>query len=165
MFGVIPLRAEETSVKAEHFPTSYFYQYQKITIQEKEKVLAKLDATLQKLNRDKCGLIAKGAVIEPPDPGIKIYPKLTILDESGLVIIARQVPNIYYQYPGQSGINPNIYLIIKNVRVNFPESFIRYSYVVEGDFMAYAHKFVSAILEGLERADGPQERQPAPPPP
>ena len=111
-----------------------------------------------------CGLIAKGAVIEAPDPGIKIYPKLTILDESGLVIIARQVPNLYYQYPGQTGINPNIYLIIKNARVNFPESYIRYSYVVEGDFVAYAHKFVSAILEGLERPAQPPDRQPAPPP-
>ncbi len=164
IFGVIPLRAEEASVRAKNFPTSYFYQYQKIPIPEKEKILAKIDATLQKLNREKCGLIAKGAVIEPPDPGIKIYPKLTILDESGLVIIARQVPNLYYQYPGRSGINPNIYLIIKNVRVNFPESYIRYSYVVEGDYVAYAHKFASAILEGLERAHEPQERQPAPPP-
>jgi hypothetical protein len=162
--GVIPLRAEEASVKAKNFPTGYFYQYQKIPIPEKEKILAKIDATLQKLNRDKCGLIAKGAVIERPDPGIKIYPKLTILDESGLVIIARQVPNLYYQYPGRSGINPNIYLIIKNVRVNVPESYIKYSYVVEGDYVAYAHKFASAILEGLERAGEPQERQPAPPP-
>ena len=60
-------------------------------------------------------LIAKGAVIEKPDPGVQIYPKLTILDESGLVIIARQVPNLYYQYRGKTGINPNIYIIIKNV--------------------------------------------------
>ena len=89
-------------------------------------------------------------------PAIQTYPKLTILDESGLVIIARQVPNLYYQYRGKAGINPNIYIIIKNARVNVPESYIRYSYVVEGDFVAYAHKFVSAILEGLERpADAP----------
>ena len=163
--GVIPAWAQDTAVRAKQFPTGYFYQYHKIPLQEKEQVLAKIDATLKKLTRDGFSLIAKGAVIEKPDPAIQTYPQLTILDESGLVIIARQVPNLYYQYRGKTGINPNIYIIIKNARVNVPESYIRYSYVVEGDFVAYAHKFVSAIMEGLERPVKPSpDRPPAPPP-
>jgi hypothetical protein len=149
--GLTPTRAEEASVKAKQFPTSYFYQYHKISIPEKEQVLARVDATLRKLSREGFGLIAKGAVIEKLSPEIKVYQNLTILDESGLIIIARQVPNLYYQYRGQAGINPNIYLIIKNARVNFPESYIRYGFVVEGDYVGYAHKFVNAIVEGLER--------------
>ena len=160
----MPAWAQDTSVKAKQFPTGHFYQYHKIPITEKEKVLAKIDATLKKLSGEGYGLIAKGAVIEKPDPAVKIYPKLTILDESGLLIIARQVPNLYYGYPGKTGLNPNIYIIVKNPRVNVPESFIRYSYVVEGDFLAYAHKFVNAILEGLERPGASPERQPAPSP-
>ena len=36
--------------------------------------------------------------------------------------------------------------------MNFQESYIRYSFVVEGDYLAYAHKFVTAILENLENA-------------
>jgi hypothetical protein len=162
--GVIPGWAQDTSVQAKQFPPSYFYQYHKISIQEKEQILAKIDATLKKLTRDGNGLIAKGAVIEKPDPAIMTYPKLTILDESGLVIIVRQVPNLYYQYRGKAGINPNIYIIIKNARVNIPESYIRYSYVVEGDFVAYVNKFVSAIMEGLERPAELPDRQPARPP-
>ena len=161
--GVIPGWAQETAVKTKQFPTSYFYQYHKIPLQEKEMVLAKIDATLKKLNRDGYDLIAKGAVIEKPDPAIRTYPKLTILDESGLVIIARQVPNLFYQYRGKAGINPNIYIIIKNARVSVPESYIRYSYVVEGEFVAYVNKFVSAVMEGLERPAAPQGRQPARP--
>jgi hypothetical protein len=164
IIGVMPGWAQETAVQAKQFPTGYFYQYQKIPLQEKEKVLAKIDATLKKLTRDGFSLIAKGAVIEKPDPAIQTYPQLTILDESGLVIIARQVPNLYYGYAGKTGINPNIYIVIKNARVDVPESYIRYSYVVEGDFVAYAHKFVSAIMEGLERPARPPDRQPAPPP-
>jgi hypothetical protein len=159
--GVIPTRAREVSVKAKHFPTGYFYRYDKIPLREKAKVLAKLDATLKKLHRDGYGLVAKGALIEKPSPEIRTYQKLTILDESGLVIIAHQVPNLYYQYRGQAGVNPNIYLIIKNARVNFPESYIRYGYVVEGDYVAYAHKFVTAILEGLERAVDKPDLQPS----
>jgi hypothetical protein len=162
--GAIPAEAPDTSVSAKQFPTGYFYQYRKIPIQEKAKVLAKIDATLKKLTQDGHGLIAKGAVIEKPAPTIKIYPKLTILDESGLVIIARQVPNLYYQYGGKTGINPNIYIIVNKARVNVPESYIRYSYVVEGDFVAYAHKFVSAIMEGLERPAAPPDQPLARPP-
>ena len=74
------------------------------------------------------------------------------------------MPNLFYQYRGKAAINPNIYIIIKNARVNVPESYIRYSYVVEGDFVAYADKFVKAIMEGLERPAEPPGRQPAPPP-
>jgi hypothetical protein len=164
IIGVIPAGAQETPVPVKQFPTSYFYQYQKVPLQEKEKVLAKIDATLKKLTQEGYGLIAKGAVIEKPDPGIQIYPKLTILDESGLVIIAHQVPNLFYQYRGQAAINPNIYIIIKKARVNVPESYIRYGYVVEGEFVAYAQKFVKAILEGLEPPAGPREQPPARPP-
>jgi hypothetical protein len=160
IMGVIMAGAQETSVKAKQFPTGYFSQYHKVPLAEKEKVLAKIDAALKKLSQEGLGLIAKGAVIEKPDPGIMTYPQLTILDESGLVIIARQVPNLYYGYRGKAGINPNIYIIIKNARVDVPESYIRYSYVVEGDFVAYANKFVNAIMEGLERPAAPQGRPP-----
>jgi len=150
--GVGPAPAQAPAVSAKQFPTSYFYQYRQAPLKDKEQVLARIDATLKKLNREKQGLIAKGAVIDKLGPHRKIYDRLTILDESGLIIIARRVPNIYYRYAGPAPINPNIYLVLKNARVNFRESYIRYGFVVEGDYLAYAHKFVSAILENLENA-------------
>jgi len=150
--GITLSQAEAPSVQAKQFPVSYFFKYRQIPISEKAKVLAKIDATLQKLNREGYGLIAKGAVLEKLGPELKTYDKLTILDESGLIVIVHRVPNLYYQYPGRTGINPNIYLIIKRARVNFPESYIRYGYVVEGDYVAYANQFVHAITEGLERS-------------
>jgi hypothetical protein len=159
MMGVGVGGAKEVSVRAKEFPGGFFYRYQKVPIKEKARILARIDATLQKLNGEGYGLIAKGAVLEKPDPGVRVYRQRTILDGSGLVMIARQVPNLYYRHQGQ--LNPNIYIIIKNVRVNFPESYIRYGFVVEGDFAAYARKFVSAILEGLEgslKGPGPRPR-------
>ena len=60
--------AQETPVQTKQFPTGYFYQYQKVPLQEKEKVLAKIDATLKKLTQDGYGLIAKGAVIRNRTP-------------------------------------------------------------------------------------------------
>jgi hypothetical protein len=155
--GLAPARAQPPAVRAKQFPTGYFYRYQQASVQEKAQILARIDATLAKLNREKMGLIAKGAVIEKPDPGRKTYARLTILDESGLLIIARQVPNLYYRYAGPAPLNPNIYLVVKNARVDFPESYIRQGLVVEGDYLAYAHKFVTAIQENLEAAAAREE--------
>lgn len=141
------------SLTSRHWPPGYFYRYQKLKVPEKEKLLARIDAALQKLKDEGGGLIAKGAVIEKPDATVKIYKKLTVLDESGLIIMARQVPNLYYRYGGPGPINPNIFIVIKNARVNKAESFIRQGFVVEGDFQAYADKFVKAIMQGLENAE------------
>ena len=158
--GVGPARAQAPAVSAKQFPTGYFYQYHRAPLKEKEQILGRIDATLKKLNREKLGLIAKGAVIDKLGPDQKTYERLTVLDESGLIIIARKVPNLYYHYAGPAPLNPNIYLVIKNAKVNFPESYIRYGFVVEGDYVAYAHKFVTAILENLEAAAAREEERP-----
>jgi hypothetical protein len=152
--GCGPAAAAKAAVGAKQFPAGYFFRLHKAPLAEKKRVLAQLDATLQKLNQEGLGLIVKGAVIEKPDPRQETYPQLTILDESGLLIRARKVPNLYYGYQGPGPLNPNIYIVIKKARVDVPESYIRYSLVVEGDFVAYADKFVHAILEGLEGAAG-----------
>ncbi len=155
--GVVsgPAAAAAEAVSAKQFPTGYFYRYHKATIEQKKQALAQLDATLQRLNREGLGLITKGAVIDKLDNRQPIYAKLTILDESGLIITARQVPNLYFGYQGPGPINPNIYIVIKKPRVDVPESFIRQGFVVEGEFLAYADKFVAAIMENLE---GPAPR-------
>lgn len=151
--GLRPAAAAE-AISAKQFPTGYFFRFHKAPIAEKQKVLAQLDATMQKLNREGLGLIAKGAVIEKLDTSQPLYARLTILDESGLLISVRRVPNLYYGYHGPGPINPNLFIVVNQLQVNVPESYIRYAFVVEGDFVAYADKFVSAILDNLEGAGG-----------
>lgn len=152
LFASGPASAAGAAVSAKQFPTGYFLRFHKAPVEVKKKTLAQLDATLKKLNREGLGLIAKGAVIDKLNTFQPVYDRLTILDESGLIITARRVPNLYYGYQGPGPINPNIYIVIKKARVNVPESFIRYGFVVEGDFLAYADKFVAAIMDNLEGA-------------
>ena len=155
-----PAAAADAAVSAKQFPSGYFFRFQRVPLAEKEKVLALLSAALQRLNREGLGLIAKGALLDQVDTRRPTYERLPILDESGLIIIARRVPNLYYGYRGPGPLNPNTYLVIRHARVNLPESYIRYGYVVEGDFVAYAGKFVTAIMENLEgaAAAGKEER-------
>lgn len=155
--NVLLALAAGVSLTAKQWPASYFYRYQKISIREKEKLLGNIAAVLNKINKDGHGLIVKGAIIDEIGTDKRIYERLTILDESGLIIFARKVPNIYYNYRSKSPLNPNIYLVIKNAKVNALESYIRYGFVVEGDFWGYADKFVTAIMEGLENPDPHQE--------
>lgn len=157
--GLRPAGAQGPAMSAKQFPAGYFYRYHQAPVKEKEQVLARLEATLQKLNREKLGLIAKGAVVETLGPGPKVYDRLTILDGSGLIIIARKVTNIYHNYAGPAPINPNIYIIIKNARVDVQESHIRPGFVVAGDFVAYALKFVTAIQADLEAAAAWEQEQ------
>jgi hypothetical protein len=155
-----PAAAQGPAVSAKQFPTGYFYRHHKAPLQEKEQLLARIDATLARLNGEKLGLIAKGAVIEKPGTDKKTYDRVTILDESGLLITVRKVPNLYYRYAGPAPLNPNLFLVVRHARVNWAESYIRGGYVVEGDFAAYAHKFVTAIMENLEAAAGREVERP-----
>ncbi len=115
-----PARAQAPAVSAKQFPTGYFYQYHQAPLKQKSNCWPESTPLFKKVNREKLGLIAKGAVIDKLGPDPKTYDRLTILDESGLIIIARKVPNLYYHYAGPAPINPNIYLVIKNAKVNFP---------------------------------------------
>ena len=85
-----PAAAAGAAVSAKQFPNGYFYRFQQVPLAEKEKVLALLSATLQRLNREGLGLIAKGALLDQVDTRRPIYERLPILDQSGLIIIARR---------------------------------------------------------------------------
>ena len=154
--GLSPAAAAET-VSAKQFPAGYFYRCRQASVEDKKKTLAQLEATLQRLNREGLGLIAKGAVIDKLGTDQVVYDHLDVLDESGLIITARRVPNLYYGYQGPGPINPNLFIVIKQARVDVPESYIRYGFVVAGDFVAYADKFVTAVMENLEGAAAREE--------
>ena len=147
--------AQGASVKAKQWPAGYFFKYKKISLKEKEQILAKIDATLKKLNQEGYGLIVKGTVIDPLRPDQKIYQTLTVLDDSGLIIMVHQVPNIYYNYYGPPGnMNKHIFLVAKNVKLKQNESYIRYGFVVEGDYLAFSQKYLKAIMKWGENVAG-----------
>ena len=150
--GTAAAAPPEPAISAKQWPAGYFFRYGKLPLTEKEKMLDSLAAALEKLNQEGLGLIAKGAVIGGVPTDVKTHARLTVLDDSGLIIIARRVPNLYYRYRGPQPPNPNTYLVVKNLKVNDRESYRRQGLVVEGDFQAYAAKFVSAIMAGWERA-------------
>lgn len=140
-------------VQSKAWPVGYFLKYRKITPGKRQEILRDIKAKLQDLNQAGKSLVVKGTVIGKLGPEKKIYDKLTVLDESGLRVVVRRVPNIYYGFYGPPKlINPNVYLLVRKVKLKETDSLIEEGFVVEGEYVGFAHAYIVAIRESMERA-------------
>jgi len=160
LLGLALLAALSTNVPAagpvvqgKAWPVGYFLKYQKISPAQRQEVFRDIAAKLRDLNEARESLVVKGTVIGSLGPEQKVYDKLTVLDESGLKVVVRRVPNIYYGFYGPPKlINPNVYLLIRRVKLKETDSLIEEGFVVEGDYHGFAHAYITAIQQSLERA-------------
>lgn len=142
------------SVKAKSWPVGYFFKHQKATLKERERIFQDIEAKLKQINDNKEALVVKGTIIGPVRTDIPQYPQVTIFDESGLKVMVRRFPNIYYGFAGPPGaINKNVYLVAHHLKLNRIESNMTYSFVVEGDFLAFAHNYMTEMLKDLGRGE------------
>jgi len=164
----VPAQGPPVSVKVKSWPAGYFFKNQKVSVKERQKILEEIDGKLRKLNADGDGLLVKGTVIEELRIDTPVYPRLSVLDESGLKVIVHQVPNLYYQFFGPKYLmNKNVFMVIRKVRINAVDSTIAQGLVIEGDFLGYERTYIQAIQKDLEnaarRAQMGQTEPPVPP--
>ena len=77
----------------------------------------------------------------------------TILDQSGLVVMVRNFPNIYFNFNGPNSLlNRNTFIVVKNPQVDRSESIIRQSLVITGDFFAFSQTYFKSTVENLQKA-------------
>jgi hypothetical protein len=153
--GIGP-RAEDNLLSGKHWPVNYFNQYEKLPIKDKDKILIEIEKKLKGINKSGEGLIVKGTIAEKISPDKQIYGKMTICDESGLIVMVNNVPNIYFNFIGpKSRINNNTYMVIKNAKVNTIDSYLLNSFVIEGDYHAFVQKYVEALLKEATNAPTP----------
>lgn len=147
-----PAVAQQTAtLSCKSFPPGYFLREQTLTPAKRQSLLVRIARELAALNaRGEC-LIVKGTMLEPPDPRRRVYQKMSILDESGLRVVVRGVPNLYYRHPGPPELlNRNVYLVARRLEVKERESRLSESFVIEGEFVAYAGKYLEALRLLLE---------------
>jgi len=93
---------------------------------------------------------------------ISEFNPATILDQSGLIVLVGNFPNIYFNFNGpDSLISRNTFIVVKNPRVDRMESIIRQSLVMTGDFFAFSQAYFKATVENLQKAlkaQSPQNR-------
>jgi hypothetical protein len=153
-------QAEDNLLNGKHWPVNYFNQYEKLSIKDKDKILIEIEKKLNGINKSGEGLIVKGTIAEKIKPDKPIYGRMTICDESGLIVMVNNVPNIYYNFSGpQSKINNNTYMVIKNAKVNTIDSYLLNCFVIEGDYHAFVQKFVEALLKEVTNKATPDSSQ------
>jgi hypothetical protein len=155
LFLVLALTASAQSptVRGKAWPPGYFLQDQALAPREHRRLLDELKLTLQQLNESGEALVVKGTLIEPWEPQKKLYSRATVLDESGLRVMVRNLPNLYYGFTGPRHLmNQNVYLLIKKVRLLEADSLQKGALLVEGDYQAYAAAYIQALQETMSRA-------------
>lgn len=156
---VAGVAAEE--VQGYSWPPGFFYRLGRLTVPAFNQALDELDSRLASLRQQQAGLLVKGEITGPLTTRERIYAEVQILDQSGLLILARNVPNLYYGFAGPSGrLNRNTFFVLKNPHLDRIESQLRRQFVVRGEFLAFVRKYLEALLAEWHSlpAQGPADR-------
>lgn len=159
MVGGPAAAQESATLSCKSFPPGYFVRELSLTPAKRQALLARIARELTALNdRGEC-LIVKGTMLEPPDTRRQVYDKITILDDSGLKVVVRKVPNLYYGYFGPpERVNRNVYLVARRLELKELESRLSESFIIEGEFVAYAGKYLEALRRSLEPPETGENR-------
>jgi len=146
------------TLSCKSWPPGYFLRDFSPSPARRQTLLIHIARELEGLNaRGEC-LVVKGTMLEPPDIRRPLYDKITVLDDSGLKVIVRRVPNLYYRWPGPpERLNRNVYLVARRLKVREVESRLSDSFIIEGEFVAYAGRYLEALGESLRRGAGPED--------
>ncbi len=155
LFIVVPAStlAAEPTVESYFWPPGFFLHFGKLKQAQKEIMLSEVEKKVASLRQAGKGLLVRGELIDKLQRDISELNPATILDQSGLVVMVRNFPNIYFNFNGpDSLINRNTFIVVKNPRVDRMESVLRQSLVMSGDFFAFSQTYFKSTLENLQKA-------------
>jgi hypothetical protein len=152
-FVPTPALVAEPSVESYFWPPGFFLSFGKLKQAQKEIMLSEVEKKVAFLRQTGKGLMVRGDLMEKARTDISEYNPATILDQSGLVVMVRNFPNIYYNFNGPEAlISRNTFIVVKNPKVDRVESIIRQSLVMTGDFFAFSQAYFKATVESLQKS-------------
>jgi hypothetical protein len=153
IFVPTPALVAEPSVESYFWPPGFFLSFGKLKQAQKEIMLSEVEKKVAFLRQTGKGLMVRGDLMEKARTDISEYNPATILDQSGLVVMVRNFPNIYYNFNGPEAlISRNTFIVVKNPKVDRVESIIRQSLVMNGDFFAFSQAYFKATVENLQKS-------------
>ncbi len=155
LFVVLPAPAlvAEPSVESYFWPPGFFLHFGKLKQAQKEAMIIEVDKKVAFLRQAGKGLLVRGELMDKLRTDIPEFNPATILDQSGLVVMVRSFPNIFFNFNGpDSLLNRNTFIVVKNPRVDRIESILRQSLVVTGDFFAFSQAYFSSTVDNLQKA-------------
>jgi len=161
-FVVLPAPAlvAEPSVESYFWPPGFFLHFGKLKQAQKEAMILEVDKKVAFLRQAGKGLLVRGELMDKLRTDIPEFNPATILDQSGLVVMVRSFPNIFFNFNGpDSLLNRNTFIVVKNPKVDRIESILRQSLVVTGDFFAFSQAYFSSTVDNLQKALNAQTPQ------
>jgi hypothetical protein len=162
IFVPAPALVAEPSVESYFWPPGFFLHFGKLKQAQKEIMLSEAEKKVAYLRQTGKGLLVRGDLMDKVRTDISEFNPATILDQSGLIVLVGNFPNIYFNFNGpDSLISRNTFIVVKNPRVDRMESIIRQSLVMTGDFFAFSQAYFKATVENLQKAlkaQSPQNR-------
>jgi hypothetical protein len=155
LFVVLPAPAlvAEPSVESYFWPPGFFLHFGKLKQAQKEAMILEVDKKVAFLRQAGKGLLVRGELMDKLRTDIPEFNPATILDQSGLVVMVRSFPNIFFNFKGpDSLLNRNTFIVVKNPRVDRIESILRQSLVVTGDFFAFSQAYFNSTVDNLQKA-------------
>lgn len=147
------MRPAETSVEGYFWPPGFFHRFGSLNQSQKEIMLWEVEKKLASLRESDKGLVVRGELMNKLRIDVMEYNTALILDQTGLIVMVRKFPNLYYGFTGpEVFLNRNTFLVINNPRVDRVESILRQGIVVSGDFFAFSQLYLETTLEGLHKA-------------
>jgi hypothetical protein len=148
-----PALVAEPSVESYFWPPGFFLHFGKLKQAQKEAMIIEVDKKVAFLRQAGKGLLVRGELMDKLQTDIPEFNPATILDQSGLVVMVRSFPNIFFNFNGpDSLLNRNTFIVVKNPRVDRLESILRQSLVVTGDFFAFSQSYFNSTVDNLQKA-------------
>jgi hypothetical protein len=155
LFPIIPAPASaaDPSVESYFWPPGFFHRFGKLTQAQKEIMMFEVEKKVASLRQAGKGLLVKGELMDKLRTDISEFNPAIISDQSGLVVMVRNFPNIYFGFFGpETLLNRNTFIVVKNPRVDRVESTLRQALVITGDFFAFSQAYFKSTVEGLQKA-------------
>ncbi len=135
------------------WPPGFFLHFGKLKQAQKEIMMLEVEKKVAFLRQAGKGLLVKGELMDKLRTDICELNPATILDQSGLVVMVRNFPNIYFNFNGpDSLLNRNTFIVVKNPKVDRMESILRQSLVMTGDFFAFSQAYFKSTVDNLQKA-------------
>jgi hypothetical protein len=154
--------ASDSSVEGYFWPIGFFHRFGKLPQSQKDIMLLEVEKKLASLRQSGRGLLVKGELMDKLRTDASELNPATILDQSGLVVMVRNFPNIYFGFQGPvSLVNRNTFFLLKNPKVDRVESVLRQVLTINGDFFAFSQSYIKTTVEGLQKAlsgQGPRSK-------
>jgi hypothetical protein len=148
-----PTSSAEPAVESYFWPPGFFLNFNNLKQAQKRIMISEVEKKLAFLRQTGKGLLVRGDLMDKVRTDVREFNPAAILDQSGLIIMVRNFPNIYFNFNGPNSLlNRNTFIVVKNPKVDEAESILRQSLVLTGDFFAFSQTYFKSTVENLQKA-------------